>query len=205
MAADLGSGLLDERVPWVAGAPPGWLAGEPGARQIIDSGADVVLFSGDKLLGGPQAGIIAGSSDTVGALRSHPLARAVRIGGSPLAALTATLSLYAGGRGAEIPFWAMALTSAEDLERRCAALIITSGGEIAPGESVLGGGSAPGAAIRGPVVRIACRAEAARLSLLRADPPVIARVDSGHLVVDLRTVGQSDDEYLAEALAKACR
>jgi L-seryl-tRNA(Ser) seleniumtransferase len=103
----------------MAGSPPVWLAGEPGARQIVDAGADLVLFSGDKLLGGPQAGIIVGRAETVSRLAAHPIARAVRIGGPALAALAATLTLYAQGRGAEVPFWAMAAISADDLGARC--------------------------------------------------------------------------------------
>ncbi len=87
VVADIGSGLLDANVPWLQGAPPAWLAGEPAAVQTIADGADLVTFSGDKLLGGPQAGIIAGRADLVERCARHPLARALRPGGLVLAAL----------------------------------------------------------------------------------------------------------------------
>ena len=103
--ADVGSGLLDTRVPWLEGGPPSWLAGEPGVRQVVDIGAHVVLFSGDKLLGGPQAGLAVGAGAAVARMTTHPLARAVRLDGSTLAALTQTLLLYAEDRGSDVPFW----------------------------------------------------------------------------------------------------
>ncbi|NIR35159.1 MAG: L-seryl-tRNA(Sec) selenium transferase, partial [Actinobacteria bacterium] len=72
-AADVGSGLLDSRTPWLGGPPPAWLSGEPAARQTIEGGADVVMFSGDKLLGGPQAGILAGTAEAIDRIRRHPI------------------------------------------------------------------------------------------------------------------------------------
>ena len=113
---DQGSGLLDERAGWIAGAPPAWLAGEPGVRQAVVAGADLVLFSGDKLFGGPQAGIVVGRSEIIARLARHPLARALRVDGATVAALTATASMYADGRGSEIPVWQMATVSFAELE-----------------------------------------------------------------------------------------
>ena len=94
MVADIGSGLLDAACPWLPGGPPAWLAGEPAARQTLAAGAALVTFSGDKLLGGPQAGIIAGRADLVDRCARHPLARALRPGGLVLAALQATALAY---------------------------------------------------------------------------------------------------------------
>ena len=90
LVADIGSGFLDSRCPWLKGDPPGWLADEPAARQTLDGGAGLVMFSGDKLFGGPQAGIIAGDAELVRKCAAHPLARALRPGSLVLAALQAT-------------------------------------------------------------------------------------------------------------------
>jgi L-seryl-tRNA(Ser) seleniumtransferase len=202
---DLGSGLLDERVSWLGGTPPTWLEGEPGMRQVLEAGADLVLCSGDKLLGGPQAGIVAGKSVTVAALTAHPLARAVRIGGPPLAALAATLDLYARGRGGEIPFWRMASLPARELERRSEDVVAGAGvGSVVPGQSLPGAGSAPGRGIPGPVIALP-GGEAARRALLDGEPPVLARLERDQLVVDLRAVEPSDDPILIEAISTACR
>lgn len=203
--ADVGSGLLDERAPWIAGPPPAWLAGEPGMRQVLEAGAGLALCSGDKLLGGPQAGIVAGRADLVARLASHPLARTVRIGGPQLAALAATLDLYAAGRAAEIPFWKMASLPAAHLEGRCRAVMDAAGiGMIATDRSLPGAGSAPGKGIPGPVI-VLPGGDAARIRLLGGDPPVVARLDRERLVVDLRAVAPADDAVLARALATACR
>lgn len=206
MVADIGSGLLDERVPWITGDPPAWLEGEPGARQTLDAGADLVLFSGDKLLGGPQAGIVAGRRDLVTRLAEHPLARAVRIGGAPLDALAATLDLYAAGRGAEIPFWAMATIPAEVLRTRAEALVAAAGvGRVVEDRSLPGAGSVPGRGIPGPIVAIDGAGETHRRLLLDAEPPIVTRLDRDHLVVDLRAVDPEDDRLVADALTAACR
>ncbi|MEK7251634.1 MAG: L-seryl-tRNA(Sec) selenium transferase [Actinomycetota bacterium] len=203
--ADIGSGLLDERVPWVAGAPPDWLAGEPGARQVVAAGADLVLFSGDKLLGGPQAGIIAGRSDLVARLTAHPIARAIRIGGPSLAAVAATLSLYAGNRGAEIPFWRMAGLPAAELADRCRRLVeVCEVGAVIDDISLPGAGSVPGRGIAGPVITIPAGDDARRF-LLTCNPPIVTRIERDRLVVDLRAVDPADDATVAGAIAAACR
>jgi L-seryl-tRNA(Ser) seleniumtransferase len=205
---DIGSGLLDGNVPWLSGPPPGWLAGEPGVRQALEVGTDLVLFSGDKLLGGPQAGIVVGRSDLISRLAGHPVARAVRSDGPSLAALAATLQMYADGRATEIPFWAMATASTEDLQTRLNNLLNGSGaiGKIEAGESVPGAGSVPGATVPTPVLAVQQpSAEVLWDRLLMFDPPVIARRDIGRLIIDLRTVPSQYDRILTEALQAACR
>ncbi|MYI14927.1 MAG: L-seryl-tRNA(Sec) selenium transferase, partial [Acidimicrobiaceae bacterium] len=116
LVADIGSGLLDSRCGWLESGPPPWLDSEPAARQTLEAGAALVTFSGDKLLGGPQAGIIAGRAELVDACRRHPLARALRPGSLVLAALQDTALAYLRGDGRAIEFWRMA--AAGPAERR---------------------------------------------------------------------------------------
>jgi L-seryl-tRNA(Ser) seleniumtransferase len=206
--ADIGSGLLDAEVPWLSGPPPAWLHGEPAARQTLREGADLVLFSGDKLLGGPQAGIIAGRRHLVKRLRRHPAARAVRCDGSTLAALAATLELYADGRGNEVPFWAMVSSDDQELSRRSKALLTASGvdGEVVEAASVVGAGSVPGQSIPSPVLRFSTiDTDLAWSRLLAGEPPVVSRRHEGDLLIDLRAVPAGADDALAAALADACR
>ncbi|MFQ5968600.1 MAG: L-seryl-tRNA(Sec) selenium transferase, partial [Acidimicrobiia bacterium] len=151
---DIGSGLLDEEAPWLPGPPPVWLDGEPGVRQSLKAGADLILFSGDKLLGGPQAGIITGKRALIEELAVHPIARALRADAATLAALSATVELYADGRGAEIPFWAMAALPYNELVRRSNGVSAGLEAEIIEGESLLGAGSVPGRGIPSPVIAV---------------------------------------------------
>ncbi len=201
---DAGSGLLDERVPWMDGPPPTWLRDEPGIRQALESGADLVLFSGDKLLGGPQAGIIVGKAVMVDRLRRHPAARALRVDGSTSAALGATLEAYLGADGASIPLWRMASLSLSDIEQRADRLRArssTSGLRISvvDGASALGAGSAPGAEIPTRLVRIEDDGSVFD-RLLAADPPILVRRAGGAVIVDLRTVDPDDDATIAAVL-----
>jgi len=207
LIADVGSGLLDARVPWLKGSPPGWTADEPAVRQTLAAGASVVLFSGDKLLGGPQAGIAVGTATHIAAMRAHPIARAVRIDGSSLAALAATLELYAADRALEIPFWRMAVESTEVLTRRSSAMAEAIGdrASVAEGISVPGAGTVPGRGIPGPVILIDGAGETEWRRLLDSEPPIVTRRDDRGLIVDLRTVDQSDDNLVSETLATACR
>ncbi len=199
--ADVGSGLLDEAVPWLSGGPPGWLKDEPGVRQVVAAGADLVMFSGDKLLGGPQAGIIVGSSRLIERLRRHPAARAMRCSSGILAGLSATLDLYADGDGGKVPIWSMAMMKEDDLRSR-SVRIASDVGEVVPGSSVAGGGTLPGLEIAGPVVRISGPGTDSRWrALLDHDPPVVTRRSEGDLFIDLRTVDPEDDELLAGAVA----
>ena len=197
VVADIGSGLLDATTPWLAGGPPAWLAGEPAARQTLSAGAGLVCFSGDKLLGGPQAGIVAGRRDLVAACARHPLNRALRPGGLVLAALQETALAYLRRDGDAIPFWRMAAAPVEGLRARAEALGV---GKVVDTVAVAGGGSVPGQDV--PSAGVAVDGDhAARLR--RWDPPVVARVHDGQTVCDLRTVDPADDPVVAAAL-RAC-
>lgn len=197
---DVGSGLLDSTTPWLD-HPPSWLGDEPGVRQSLRAGADLVLFSGDKMLGGPQAGIIVGNADLVDQVRRHPIARAVRVGSPTDAALAATLEDYAAGTASDIPFWKMATASPESLHDRTESVQSSIGGVIETGTSLVGAGSAPGARIETPILRIPGRQDAF-ISLLQLDIPVLVRRDRGDLVLDVRTVHTEEDAWLVESLGK---
>ena len=197
VVVDLGSGLLDASTPWLAGGPPVWLRDEPAAVQTLAAGAALVTFSGDKLLGGPQAGIIAGRADLVRRCARHPLARALRPGGLVLGALQdVALSYLARTAGSTVPLWRMATVPVDELRARAAAL---AGGAVAvvDCESVPGGGSLPGLTI--PSAGLAVDGDVAA-ALRGADPPVIARVHDGRTVCDLRTVDPADDPHVGKAL-----
>ena len=202
VVADIGSGLLDAACPWLDGPPPSWLAGEPAARQTLAAGADLVVFSGDKLLGGPQSGIIAGSAELVRRCAAHPLARAVRPGGLVLGALQETALAYLRRDGEAIPFWRMAATSIEQLATRAQALVTGMAraepiAKIIETEAVPGGGTLPTVTI--PSVGVQLRGD--HLDALRSlDVPIIGRVIDGNTVLDLRSVDPGHDEQLASAL-----
>lgn len=202
LIADVGSGLLDANVPWLPGQPPAWLSQEPGVRQTLETGADVVLFSGDKLLGGPQAGIAVGDAELITRMARHPLARALRIDGATHAALVGTLELYATGQGAQIPFWATVSLPYDDLKERHDRLLANIGGngKVVAGESVPGAGSVPGETIPSPNLALHGGADAAWQKLLTASPPILARRRDGRLLIDLRTVDPADDHRIAQAL-----
>jgi len=196
VVVDLGSGLLDAATPWLADGPPGWLAGEPAVRQTLEAGAALVTFSGDKLLGGPQAGVIAGRADLVEACARHPLARALRPGALVLAALQETSLAYLRRDGDAIPFWRMATVPVEDLRRRAEAL---GAGEVVDTVAIAGAGSLPGLDI--PSAGIAVDGDVT--GALRAhDPPVIARTRDNRTVLDLRTVEPADDPIVAKAITQ---
>ncbi|MGH9265594.1 MAG: L-seryl-tRNA(Sec) selenium transferase [Acidimicrobiales bacterium] len=194
LVADIGSGLLDAATPWLAGGPPAWLAGEPAARQTLAAGAGLVTFSGDKLMGGPQAGIIAGRRDLVAACAKHPLNRALRPGGLVLAALQETALAYLRRDGDAIPFWRMAAVSVDALRARAEALGV---GKVVDTVAVAGGGSVPGQDV--PSAGVAVDGDHAA-ALRAADPPVVARVHEGMTICDLRTVDPADDQTVASAL-----
>lgn len=204
VVADIGSGLLDATCPWLPGAPPAWLAGEPAAVQSIADGAALVTFSGDKLLGGPQAGIIAGRADLVETCMAHPLARALRPGGLVLGALQRTALTYLDRRAStDIPFWSMVAVSVDDLRRRADAVVgaVTGGtGPVVstePMEALPGAGSAPGVTMPSWGVVV----DGDHLAALRRhDPPVIARSRDGRTLLDLRTAAPTDDAAIVSAL-----
>jgi L-seryl-tRNA(Ser) seleniumtransferase len=206
VVADIGSGLLDAACPWLPDGPPAWLEGEPAARQTLAAGAALVTFSGDKLLGGPQAGVIAGRADLVAACAAHPLARALRPGALVLGALQDVLLAYLRrDAGTTVPFWRMAGLSVDVLEARTGAVLAALGGHAAelgarptPVESLPGAGSLPGTII--PSFGVALDGD--RTAELRAaDPPVVARVREGRTYLDLRTVDPGDDATLTKSLA----
>ncbi len=167
-----------------------------------------MLFSGDKLLGGPQAGVAVGSETAIAAMAAHPVARALRCDGPTLAALAATLELYADGRGAEVPFWAMASLPYDALAERAAALVAAAGAraaEVVAGHSLPGAGSVPGRTVPSPVIVMRGEPDARWRRMAEAATPVIARREDDSLVVDLRAVAPADDAGVAEALGAACR
>lgn len=191
---DIGSGLLDENAQWLGWPKPTWLNGEPGARQTIENGADIVTFSGDKLLGGPQAGIIAGRADLVQACARHPLYRAMRAGNLVLNALQATMFAYLDNRADNLPLWRMAKIQPEELRKRAESIGM---GTVVPLKSAIGGGSLPGQEIDSFGIAIPGDKTAA---LRQLRPPVIARMEGSSTVIDLRTVDPRDDIYLSTVL-----
>lgn len=194
VVVDLGSGLLDAATPWLDDPSPGWLANEPAVKQTLRAGASLVVFSGDKLLGGPQAGIIAGRSDLVAACAAHPFARAVRPGGLVLDALQEVALSYLRRDADRLPFWRMSTASVDALRTRARTLGV---GEVVDTEAVTGGGTMPDVTI--PSVGVALDGD--HLTALRNhDVPVIARVREGRTICDLRTVDPDDDDTLASAL-----
>ena len=199
--ADIGSGLIDANCPWISGPPPAWLHGEPAARQSLDDGAALVTFSGDKLFGGPQAGIIAGRADLVAQCAQHPLMRALRPGAHVMSLMQRTTMAYLDRTATtDIPFWAMIAATTEDLRLRAGEIIAAAGvGEIEATEAVPGAGSAPGTTIPSIGIRIA----GDRLAVLRScNPPVVARTRDGSTLLDLRTVDPGSDGAVAAALRR---
>jgi L-seryl-tRNA(Ser) seleniumtransferase len=200
---DLGSGALMDLT--TLGLPA-----EPTARQALEAGADVVTLSGDKLLGGPQAGILLGRSDLIDRIRRNPLCRAMRCDKLTLAALEATLALYRDPDRARhgIPVLAMLGANAETLARRAselAARIRDGGGRAstAPATSAVGGGAMPGVELPTTVVVLAPGAEGAdglARRLREASTPVVARVRDGAVLLDPRTVDGGDEDALVEAV-----
>jgi len=208
VVADIGSGLIDADTPWLGGTPPAWLATEPAARQTLAAGANLVTFSGDKLLAGPQAGIIAGDAELVALCAAHPLARALRPGGLVMAALQQVALAYLRRDLDALPFWKMVATPLTELRARAEAIIETVADVAGPGpvgrlmiietEAVPGAGSAPGVS----VASIGIALDGDHLSKLRGlDPPIIARVRDHRTIIDLRSVLASDDQLIADALA----
>ena len=208
---DAGSGALIDL------APHG-LSGEPVIRDSISQGADVVTFSGDKLLGSAQAGLVVGRRETVERLRRHPLYRALRADKLALAALEATLEAYRRGRAAlEVPALRMLSATRADIEARARAFAgrlrtrlgqDTLDFDIIDGESAVGGGSAP--TTHPPTALIglthpALSADALDQRLRLQAPPVVARILDDRLVLDLRTVAESEEDELLEALARLSR
>jgi L-seryl-tRNA(Ser) seleniumtransferase len=196
---DLGSGALLDTQQYGLGH-------EPMVQESLAAGADLVCFSGDKLLGGPQAGIITGRAALVTKLKKHPLARAVRADKLCLAALSATLLHYLKDEAEQkIPVWRMISASPADLRQRALAWAANLGyGQVIPGESTVGGGSLPGETIPTFLLALPVKSPDKFLSALRlALPPVIARTQNDQVVFDPRTVLPEQEETLLAHLRSA--
>jgi L-seryl-tRNA(Ser) seleniumtransferase len=187
---DVGSGALVE-VP-----------DEPPVRRSVAAGAALVCFSGDKLLGGPQAGVMVGSAEAVAAARAHPLARALRIDKLSLAALEATLRLYRDPERArrEIPVLAMLEAPEEELAGRAARLAELVGGTVVRAVAKVGGGALPLLELEGPAVALDGAAGELAARLRAADPPVLSRVADGRVLLDPRTLAEEELPWVARAL-----
>jgi L-seryl-tRNA(Ser) seleniumtransferase len=198
---DLGSGTLLPTGPY-------GLAPEPTVQESIAAGADLVTFSGDKLLGGPQAGLIVGRADLVAQLKQHPLARALRVDKTTLAGLEATLLSYLHGRAAEeIPIWRMIAAPPQALRARAERIAAAfEGAEVVACSSAIGGGSLPGETLLSYAVAIdgAPPDELAR-ALRSATPPVVGRIAEDRLLLDVRTVLEEQEAELVEAIRGALR
>jgi L-seryl-tRNA(Ser) seleniumtransferase len=185
------------------------LRDEPMVSNSIESGASLVMFSADKLVGGPQAGIIAGIASAVARVRQHPLMRAMRADKMTYAALEATLEEHAAGRASEtVPVSRMIALSCAEIGARADALHEQLGAVGVPstvidGFSTIGGGSAPGSRLPTRLVAISLPAERLESVLRGGHPPVVARIEDGRVLVDLRTVDPADDGRLADLVVRA--
>ena len=197
LVADIGSGLLDENCFWLESGPPNWLIGEPGARQTLAEGADIVTFSSDKLLGGPQAGIIAGKADLIEKCLDHPFARAVRPGSLVLSSLQELCHKYLNRQWTEIPFWKMALTTKDELQDRAEHFEI---GEPVALNSVPGGGTLPGVEIPSYGIQIDHDISRELRDGTEDNLPIIARVEDRKTLLDLRTIHPSLDDQVMTSL-----
>jgi L-seryl-tRNA(Ser) seleniumtransferase len=194
---DLGSGALLDTAQFGLGH-------EPTVQESLKAGASLVAFSGDKLLGGPQSGILIGKKTIVDRLRRHPLARAVRPDKLCLAALTATLTHYLRDEAIEqIPIWRMIAFSLDQLQARAETWAERFGqGEVIPGRSTVGGGSLPEETLPTCLLALSVRYPNAFTShLRRANPPIIARIEDDRVVLDPRTVLVEQEEDLLRALS----
>jgi len=201
---DLGSGaLFDLRSIGVSG--------EPTVLDSLRAGVDVVTYSGDKLLGGPQAGILSGRAELIARMRSNSLFRALRVDKLTYAALEATLMAYVKGDHDAIPAVRMMRTSKEEIAKRAEALAAALQSsklliELINGESVIGGGAAPSAVLPTRLLAVSCKglsADELAARLLANDPPILSRVEEGRVLLDPRTVFPQQDEAVVDALQRA--
>jgi L-seryl-tRNA(Ser) seleniumtransferase len=195
---DLGSGALLDTAHY-------GLAHEPLPSERLAAGADVVTFSGDKLVGGPQAGLIVGRADAIAHIRRDPLARAMRPDKATLVGVAATLGLYrAGTATTKIPVWRMIAAPVDRLRSRAEVLAERTGGRPIEVRSTVGGGSLPGETLPSWAVAIGGRSATRLLAALRrGTPAVVARIESGAVVLDVRTVEPSRDDDMARAVEAA--
>jgi len=199
---DVGSGVLSEDLAALAGEPP--------VRRSVRAGAALVAFSGDKLLGGPQAGILVGTAAAVAACRRHPLARAVRIDKLSLAALEATLACHRDPDVArrEVPVLAMLALEEAELRRRAERLAAATGGAIVDATGRVGGGALPLLELRGPAVALdpgPAGADALAAELRGGDPAVVGRIERDRVLLDPRTLAPDELELAAAAVAAVRR
>jgi L-seryl-tRNA(Ser) seleniumtransferase len=199
---DVGSGVLVADVDVLAGEPP--------VQRSVRAGAAVVAFSGDKLLGGPQAGVLVGTRDAIAACRRHPLARAVRIDKLSLAALEATLALYRDPEHARraLPVLAMLTADEASLRERAERLAAAVGGEVVEAVGRVGGGALPlldlpGPAVALPIARAGGGADALARALRTGDPAVVGRIEDGRVLLDPRTLAPEELEPAAAAVRAA--
>ncbi|HLY59863.1 MAG TPA: L-seryl-tRNA(Sec) selenium transferase [Terriglobia bacterium] len=202
LVEDLGSGSLFDLTDF-------GIYDEPTVGPSLKAGVDVIAFSGDKLLGGPQAGILTGRREPLLKIRRNPLFRALRVDKLTIAALEATVAIYLRGDLNEIPIVHMIQIAPEELARRAAHLaerITENPGmkvQVQEGESVVGGGSTPGQSLPTSLVCVShpkLSAQALESELRRNEPPIIARIEGDRLVMDLRTVLANQEEQIVEAL-----
>ena len=195
---DLGSGCFVDLSPWGVR--------EPTAQTSLRAGADLVSFSGDKLLGGPQAGVLAGRAELVARLRRNPLFRALRVDKMTIAVMEFTLRSLLLERWDDLPVLRMIRLSRAELALRAAEFLLRHaihGAVVADGESMLGGGSTPQQRLPTCLIAFEGNAAAMERHLRRARPAVIARIEHDRLLIDLRTVHPREEEELAAALLKA--
>ena len=197
---DLGSGCFLDTTAY-------GLSPEPMVHQSVAAGVPLTFFSGDKLVGGPQAGIIVGHKQYIDKLKKHPLARAVRIDKTRLAALAATLVHYLKGEATEkIPVWRMISADLKDIERRAQTWAKPLGGmvKVISGETMVGGGSLPGGSLPTKLVaiqggkKLSVKTIAERLR--QRDFPVIGRISEDTLLLDPRTVLPEEDDIVIKAI-----
>ena len=201
---DLGSGALLDTARF-------GLEHEPTPRERLAAGADIVTFSGDKLVGGPQAGLIAGRADLVARIRRDPLARAMRPDKASLAAIAATLAIYRAGRAhLDIPVWRAISADAASLRQRAGVMLEAlaaageARGDVVATDATVGGGALPGGTLPSVALRLRVRSAAGLARSLRlGEPCVIARIEDGAVLVDLRAVDPADDAALGGALVRA--
>jgi L-seryl-tRNA(Ser) seleniumtransferase len=195
MVDDLGSGALLDTALF-------GLDHEPTVQESLAAGVDLVAFSGDKLLGGPQAGILAGKRALIDVLKRHPLARAIRADKLGLAALTATLDHYRKGEALEkIPVWQMISRPLDDIHAQAQQWAAQTGGSVIDGESTVGGGSLPGATLPTALLALDVDQPDDCLTRLRQDsPPIIARIADNRVLFDPRTVLPGQESALVEGI-----
>lgn len=200
---DLGSGLIER--------PQRWPVEEPTVREALSAGADVVTFSGDKLIGGPQAGIAVGKREAIESMRRHPLLRAVRVDKLTLRGVAATLETYADGSWVELPLWQMALASDAHIKERVDRIVEDSQPRVDDSlrlvavstEAAIGGGAMPDEVLASWAIGISSKIhtpDEIRRRLLAGEPSVVGRIDDDAVLLDLRSVLEIDDGVLGDLL-----